>query len=210
MLFTDYIWDFDGTLFDTYERISSAFREALHRLGCDRPHDEVLVAVKQSVRGAAARYAREYGLNEEAINRLYHDIEDALPVDDMIPFPGAQAFLQAVLARGGRHFLYTHRDQRALIALGNHGMASCFSGAITIEDPFPFKPAPDALLYLIKKHDIAPEKAVMLGDRDIDMDAALNAGLSGCLIDSGHYYDAYQKTPLRCESFDELYALMQF
>lgn len=209
MLFTDYIWDFDGTLFDTYPRISAAFHEALRRLGCTRPQDEVLTAVKQSVRGAAADYARRYGLNEAAINRLYHEIEGALPVDDMTPYPGVHAFLRAVMARGGRHFLYTHRDRGALIALSNHAMADCFSGAITIEDDFPLKPAPDALMHLLKKHGIDPQSAVMLGDRSIDVDAALNAGIAGCLIDEGHYYDDYDKTPLRCEGIDQLYALMQ-
>lgn len=209
MLFTDYIWDFDGTLFDTYPRISGAFHEALRRLGCQRPLDEVLTAVKQSVRGAAADYAQQYNLSEAAINRLYHEIEGALPVDDMTPYPGVHDFLLAVTERGGRHFLYTHRDRGALLALKKYGMDTCFSGAITTEDDFPLKPAPDALTHLLRKHAIIPQKAVMLGDRSIDVDAALNAGIAGCLIDAGHYYDDYDKTPLRCERIDQLYQLMQ-
>ncbi len=208
MLFTDYIWDFDGTLFDTYPRISTAFREALSQLGCERPEDEVLAAVKQSVRGAANDYARRYNLDARTINRLYHEIESALPIDAMTPYPGAEAFLRSVMARGGRHFLYTHRDRSAMKALDNHHMADCFSGAITVEDSFPLKPAPDALLHLMKCRTIAPEAAVMLGDRDIDVEAAKNAGIAGCLIDAGHFYDDYQ-TPLRCERIDDLYALMK-
>ena len=105
MLFTDYIWDFDGTLFDTYPRISTSFREALRQLGCERPEAEILSAVKMSVRGAANDYARRYNLDAREINRLYHEIESALPIDDMTPYPGAEAFLRAVMARGGRHFL---------------------------------------------------------------------------------------------------------
>ena len=84
MLFTDYIWDFDGTLFDTYPRISTSFREALRQLGCERPEAEILSAVKMSVRGAANDYARRYNLDAREINRLYHEIESALPIDDMI------------------------------------------------------------------------------------------------------------------------------
>ena len=208
MLFTNYIWDFDGTLFDTYPRISASFREALRRLGCERPEDEILAAVKQSVRGAANDYAQSYHLDAHEINRLYHEIESALPIDDMTPYPDTEAFLRAVMARGGRHFLYTHRDRGAMKALHNHHMADCFAGAITAEDPFPLKPAPDALLHLMTLSGIAPESAIMLGDRDIDIDAAKNAGIAGCLIDAGHYYDAY-RTALRCECIDNLYDLMK-
>ena len=208
MLFTDYIWDFDGTLFDTYPRISTSFREALRQLGCERPEAEILSAVKMSVRGAANDYARRYNLDAREINRLYHEIESALPIDDMTPYPGAEAFLRAVMARGGRHFLYTHRDRGAMKALANHNMADCFCGAITVEDPFPLKPAPDALLHLMKRCAIAPAAAVMLDDRDIDVEAAKNAGIAGCLIDAGHYYDGY-RTSLRCERIDDLYALMK-
>ena len=86
--------------------------------------------------------------------------------------------------------------------------ADCFCGAITVEDPFPLKPAPDALLHLMKRCAIAPAAAVMLGDRDIDVEAAKNAGIAGCLIDAGHYYDGY-RTSLRCERIDDLYDLMK-
>ena len=207
MRFTDYIWDFDGMLFDTYPRMCAAFREALARQGVERPEGEVMAAIKRSVRGAAARCADRFGLDQARLSRDYQQIEHAMPPETIVPYDGAEAFLRAVIARGGRHYLYTHRDATALEALERCGMADCFMGAVTADDHFPAKPAPDALLHLLRAHAIAPERAVMLGDRDIDMEAAKNAGIAGCLVDPAHFYDDY-RAELRSENIAGLYAVM--
>jgi len=207
MRFTDYIWDFDGMLFDTYPRMRAAFSCALARQGCVRPDGEVMAAIKRSVRAAAALYAGQYGLDHARLMADYRAVEHASPPETIAPYDGAAAFLRAVLAQGGRHFLYTHRDHVALEALRRCGLDDCFSGAVTADDHFPVKPAPDALLSLMAKHAIAPERAVMLGDRSIDVEAAENAGIAGCLVDPEHFYDDYAAA-LRCESIAGLYALM--
>ena len=207
MRFDDYIWDFDGMLFDTYPRMRAAFGEALARQGCPRPVPEVMTAIKRSVRGAADAYAAQYGLDRARLIADFQAIEHAMPPETMVPYEGAADFLQAILARGGRHFLYTHRDATALEALKRWDMADCFTGLVTAADPFPAKPAPDALLHLMKIHAIAPARAVMLGDRDIDIEAAKNAGIAGCLVDPEHFYDDYP-APLRCDGIRGLYSLM--
>ncbi|MBO4299873.1 MAG: HAD-IA family hydrolase [Clostridia bacterium] len=207
MRFTDYIWDFDGMLFNTYPRMCAAFREALARQGCRRPEDEVMAAIKGSVREATAAYAARFGLDRDRLTADYKTAEHAMPPETIVPYDGAEAFLRAVVARGGRHFLYTHRDFSALDALARWHMDDCFSGAVTAEDGFPVKPAPDALLHLIRTYAIDPGRAVMLGDRDIDIEAAKRAGIAGCLVDPGRFYDGYD-APLRCRSIDGLYALM--
>lgn len=207
MRFTDYIWDFDGTLFNTYPRMQAAFSEALARQGCPRPPEEVMAAIKRSVREAAERYARRYNLDRPRLIDEFHGIEHAMPPETIVPYDGAEAFLRAVIARGGRHFLYTHRDAAAMAALARWNMADCFSGAVTADDRFPVKPAPDALLNMLRAYAIAPESAVMLGDRDIDLDAAKNAGIAGCLVDPEHFYDGYPAA-MRAASIGELYGLM--
>lgn len=208
MRYTDYIWDFDGMLFDTYPRMCAAFREALRQLGLVRPCDEVMGEIKRSIRGAAESYSARFGVDSQAITALYHTLEHEAPPDTMIPYADADRFLSKVVRHGRRNFLYTHRDFTALDALSRFHMDGYFSGAVTSDQAFPGKPAPDALLYLIDRYAIAPEGAVMLGDRDIDVDAAKNAGIAGCLVDPDHYYDAYD-APLRCECIADLFNLMQ-
>ena len=47
----------------------------------------------------------------------------------------------------------------------------------------------------------------MVGDRDIDVEAAHNAGIDGCLFDPEHFYEAYD-TPYRVQTVPELLAWM--
>ena len=68
---------------------------------------------------------------------------------------------------------------------------------------YPRKPAPDALLALIKKCDLEPPKCVMIGDRDIDVLAGKNAGMDGILIDDEKYYPDLDVT-YRVSSLSEI------
>ena len=166
-----------------------------------------MAAIKRSVREAAADYAGRFGLDHDRLTADFKAIERAMPTETIVPYDGAEAFLRAVLARGGRHFLYTHRDFTALDALARCRMDDCFTGAVTADDCFPVQPAPDALLHLIRTYAIVPQRAVMLGDRDIDIEAAKRAGIAGCLVDPDHFYDGCD-APLRSGNIAGLYALM--
>ena len=70
-------------------------------------------------------------------------------------------------------------------------------------DGFPSKPAPDALNYLVSKHGLKLSDCVMVGDRDIDLDAAKNAHMTGALFDPDNFYPDYD-TPWRFRTMEEL------
>ena len=74
---------------------------------------------------------------------------------------------------------------------------------MTSLDGFPSKPAPDALNYLVQKHGLKKAECVMVGDRDIDLDAGKNAGIGCVLFDPDHAFDDYG-TPWRFSSMDTL------
>lgn len=207
MRYTSLIWDFDGTLFNTYPRIASAFRQALSNLNIDASAGEIMPRIKQSVRGAVREYAAAYRLDAGALFAQYQQCEHALPSCDMQPYEGICELLRDAANSGCRHFLYTHRDHSALEALEVHGLAPLFSGFITSADDFPPKPAPDALSNLIKRHQLAPQSSLMLGDRDIDVLAARNASIDGLLFDPEHFYDGFAND-LRADSVAGIRALI--
>ena len=61
MKFTSYIWDFDGTLLDTYPHIASAFEAIMDRDGIKYDHEDVLRELY--VNFGACRV--KYGLSKE-------------------------------------------------------------------------------------------------------------------------------------------------
>jgi phosphoglycolate phosphatase-like HAD superfamily hydrolase len=68
------------------------------------------------------------------------------------------------------------------------GFAPYVTYTLDSSRPFPRKPDPAALNFLCEKFDIDKSTALMVGDRDIDIDVGHNAGMRGCLFDTGNYY----------------------
>jgi HAD superfamily hydrolase (TIGR01509 family) len=69
--------------------------------------------------------------------------------------------------------------------LKEFGLYSYFTDFITLEHGFERKPSPDAINYLIKTHQIVPQEALMIGDRDLDILSGKNAGISACYFTEG-------------------------
>lgn len=181
MIYTDYIWDFDGMLFDSYAHITEAFMQAYKRIhGKDIDRKECYDLFKISFRTAYEHY------QPDSLCRLvFRAIEsrtDLAPA--VLPYPGIPEVLQKIHENGGRNFLNTHRDSLALTYLENFGLLQYFTDAVTSEiNTMPSKPAPDTNLYLMKKYNLHPAATVMIGDRDVDIDSGASAGLCTCLFD---------------------------
>lgn len=192
MLFQNYLWDFDGTLFDTYPHITHSLLKALKRFGIEENELEVMRELKKSVTEAVTLYAGKYGLGYQELRANYDEIENGTPEVAVLPYPGAAGFLECVRRLEGRHYLYTHRNGTALRFLKQNNFEGYFSGMVTALDGFPRKPAPDAIRHLLRTFDLVPKETVMVGDRDLDLDAAKNAGISGILFDPEGFYANYK------------------
>ena len=77
------------------------------------------------------------------------------------------------------------------------------SGSVTGADGYPLKPAPDALLAMMTRYGLQAADCVMVGDRDIDLDAGKNAGMAGILFDPDGFYPDYP-TPWRYASMTDM------
>lgn len=181
-------WDFDGTLYDSYPNVCDALRLTLE----DLRHPELYNAaaalrlVKTSVYNAATTLAVQGQFDVHTLLRVFehhHAAEPAFP-----PYAGLADCLQTLHAHGVRHYLYTHRDERAIEQLKQDGLWHLFTDAVIRTDGFPDKPAPDALLALMARNGVNAAEAAMVGDRDIDIGAGHNAGMQGILFDPDGFY----------------------
>lgn len=186
-MFLHYIWDFDGTLFDSYPHMAFSFQRALNDLGYSQTTDEILLHMKTSTSTCIRYYQEKYGLGEELREKYkyYEDNEIIVPIK---PFPYVRDVLSKIVELGGKNYLYTHRDKKAMEYIRESNLDGFFHGAITSDDKFPLKPAPDAILYLMVKYNMDPNTVIMVGDRDIDILSGHNANISGCLFDPDNFF----------------------
>lgn len=203
MQYRHFFWDFDGTLFDTYGRITRASVNALKSLGAAASFDQVYPVVKRSLNTCYSTFAQPQGIENDAFLAAYHAFSEREGPESIQPYPGAREALEAVIAGGGHNYLYTHRGETAEKWLTWYGMNDLFADRVTSLDGFPSKPAPDALNYLVNKHGLDKRDCVMIGDRDIDLDAGKNAGMACALFDPEGFYPDYD-TPWRFETMGEL------
>lgn len=199
MILTDFIWDFDGMLFDSYPHITEAFMQAykrLHKQDIDR--QQCYDLFKDSFRAAY-----EFYQPSEACKLLFRAIESNTELQPpVLPYPGIPEVLKAVCEHGGRNYLNTHRDSIALVYLAQYDLLQYFTDAVTSElNGIAHKPAPDTNLYLLKKYNLDPQTTVMIGDRDVDIDSGASAGIKTCLFDEfgklGHIVCDYRVTDTR-------------
>ena len=178
------IWDFDGTLFDTYPVMSRAFHEALLQMGCPDPPTQAEVREKMrfTMQDAFDAFVSGRGLSVAAFTEIYRPLRIRLEEEAAKPFPGAKELCRDLIKAGGRNFIFTHRSRTALPMLDQHGMTGDFAGIVTMDDGFPRKPAPDAIQYLQGRFDFAREDAIMIGDRELDILSGLAAGVHTCRV----------------------------
>lgn len=175
----NYIWDFDGMLFDTYPHTTAAFLETYKRKGIELDEKEVFDNLKISLLHAF----RFYECDEDIIKEFY-EIENTLDFKPKgFPYEKIPEVLKYIAENGGKNFLYTHRDKVAIQYLEMYSLKQYFEGFVTRENSFPFKPAPDAIEYICSEYALKKQESIMLGDRLIDTGAGKNAGIHTCLFD---------------------------
>jgi len=181
-----FIWDFDGTLYDTYDRIVRAVKKGIDEMGLSFEGHDVKALAKSTLRQACIALAGE-DRAEELLTRYFVHAEDE-GEESIKPFPGCEETLRAVVENGGYNYLYTHRNQTALEALQRDGLDGYFRDFITSEADFPSKPEPDAINWLIDQHYLERRECVIVGDRLIDSLAGKNAGIASALFDPDGFY----------------------
>lgn len=201
-----FIWDFDGTLFDTYpviiEDLDLALREFGHR--CDTL--EAMKLMQGRLIHAQKFYAEKFGIPLEAVvegyERYHARANRELRAE---PMAGVRQALEAILSAGGHNYIFSHRKPvETKLYLEKYGLSHCFTDIIGPgAEGFAEKPAPDAVEYLVNKYGMAREETVMVGDRECDLGSGRGAG-----IRTAHLVCAMAPETLNCdwrfESFAEM------
>ncbi len=177
----NYIWDFDGMLFDSYRHITACFVKAMSEFGVTVDYDESKSLFEISYKTCF----EHYGCTDEMIER-FDSYESDYHFEPVVsPFKNTVFTLNKIVKNGGKNFLYTHRDHTALYYLAKYNVINLFDGFVTSLNNFPSKPSPDALNYIAETFNLNKKECLMIGDREIDVGSGYNAGMYSCLCSKG-------------------------
>ena len=205
-----FIWDFDGTLFDTYPVIIENLNLALSEFGHSCDPVEAMGLMLTRIGTAQKHYAAQFGMDLQAlVERYEHYHRQANEQLRAEPMDGVLRVLETIQASGRHSYIFSHRKpEETVLYLEKYGLSSYFRDIIGPGSVgFAEKPAPDAVLYLMDKYGMAAGETAMVGDRECDLGSARNAG-----IQTAHLVCAAVPEWLNCtwrfESFGQMLEML--
>ncbi len=187
-MYKNLIFDYDGTIADSYPLFNEAFQYALALHGIKADPDLTMRQLKRSV-GYAARQYGDLVDPTQLTREMYAQYYSIVPARCSL-CPGVRELLGAAQAKGIRCYIYTHSGSEVEGYLAKLGVRDAFADLMTASENFPRKPDPTALLALCARNGLDAAESLMVGDRDIDITVGHNAGMAGCLYDPDNFYDA--------------------
>ncbi len=172
------IWDLDGTLLDTLQDLTASVNAALQTQGCPkRTLEEVRSFVGNGVRNLMLRAMPEgrEDLDFEALFRAFRAHYAEHDNDATAPYPGVMPLLQALHAKGIAMAVVSNKLDRAVKKLCAAHFGGMIPVAIGDREGVPRKPAPDSVLEAMEL--LGAADAIYIGDSEVDIATAKNAGL---------------------------------
>lgn len=177
-----YIFDLDGTLLDTLDDLTAAVNYALRCYGMpEYSCDDVRRFVGNGVRLLMVRAVPDGEQNPrfeevfEAFRQYY--MEHSL--DTTRPYDGVPEMLAVLKARGCRLAVVSNKFCAATRELCRHFFADTIEVAVGEHEAEGIrkKPAPDTVNEALSQLGVDRRDAVYVGDSDVDLQTARNAGL---------------------------------
>lgn len=202
------LWDFDGTLMDTYPLLTDVFVHVAAAHEVTLSPENALSMLKHTLWDACQALSDLTDATAEELLRACQAGEAARLLDDPKPIAGIPALLQALHDRGIRHYVVTHRDLRCREMLAKCHLLPLFDGFITREDGYPRKPAPDMVQGCLARYGLNAAECVLIGDRPLDTRAGQAAGVRGMLLDAENRFPQEDSCEVRVADAGEILEIL--
>ena len=189
------IFDLDGTLIDSLEDLGAAVNHALSLRNLPlHTREDYRKMVGHGVRNLVEK-ALEASVGtgpfpSEEVDAALADFKEYYSAHIDVhtrPYPGIPELLADLQAAGVRLAVASNKFQEGTERLIRALFPDIQFVAILGNRPgYPLKPAPEIVQEVLRKADIGPSDAVMVGDSPTDMRTAANGGIEGLAVTWGY------------------------
>jgi phosphoglycolate phosphatase-like HAD superfamily hydrolase len=176
------LWDFDGTLFDTYPALVEGF---IQLSGKKMDPNEVLTWLKKDSKTAFIHYGISEDRREE-----YRELYNHYAKISSKPFP----YLEEALSSVDHNTIVTHREKDStIVLLEKFDLRKWFTEIVSVEEEgFKRKPDSSSYEFVQQRYNID----LVVGDRDLDLIPARKlkiktAAFQNRNIQADYYFDCY-------------------
>lgn len=195
------MFDLDGTLVDSRRDLADSANDMLAGygaapLGEDRIASMVGCGAPTLVKRVLVA-AGTHAPPEEALARFLAAYDRRL-TNCTRPYEGIPDLLEELQARDTAMALLTNKPlEQSVTILRVFGLARYFQWVIGGDGPWPRKPAPEGMQFLMQQAAADPDETVLVGDSTVDLQTARNAGVRICLARYGFGFADLATSELR-------------
>ena len=187
------VFDMDGTILYTLDDICNGVNEALarHGLPC-RDIDSIRRNIGHGIRHEIESSVPK-GTDESVIDAVFHDFHAWYEVhcnDNTRPYEGIVELLQSLKEEGIRCAVVSNKADYAVKALSDIHFRGLMEASVGEMEGIARKPAPDEVDEVLRLTGVDRKKAVYIGDSEVDIETARNAGMD-CIAVSWGYRDRW-------------------
>lgn len=182
------IFDLDGTVLDTLDDLTDSVNCALERSAFPkRTKDEVRNFVGNGIK-RLCEAAVPNGATAEDADRVFSDFNEHYAVhchDKTRPYDGICDMIRRLREKGIRTAVVSNKADYAVQELVSRYFPDSFDAVTGERAGVKKKPAPDLVEAVIDKIGTQKERTVYVGDSEVDVATAKNAGIDLIAVDWG-------------------------
>lgn len=182
------IFDLDGTILDTLQDLADSLNVILIRHGMpERTVGQVRQFVGNGIR-RLIHLAVPDGTPPELEEQCYQDYLPYYQIhcaDHTRPYEGITGLLSALRSGGCRIAVVSNKADSAVQSLCEQYFPGAFDYAVGERPGISKKPAPDSVNEVLQKLGFARDQAVYIGDSEVDILTARNAGMDSLTVTWG-------------------------
>lgn len=188
------IFDLDGTLLDTLDDLTDSVNAVLARYQINSySREQVRSFVGNGIR-RLIQQAVPQGEDHPHFEQIYTEFRAYYGVhcmDKTRPYPGIQELLAELAEEGYRLAIVSNKADFAVKKLRDYYFKDLIPVAIGEREQVRRKPFPDTVYQALQELDAEKEGAVYVGDSEVDIQTAANAGLDAVIAAWGFRDRAY-------------------
>ena len=182
------IFDMDGTILNTLDDLAGSANYVLLEYGMPvRTINEIRNFVGNGIRKLIERAAID-GTSDAKIDEMLETFNEYYKVhcaDRTKPYDGINELLLKLRASGVKTAVVSNKADYGVQALCEEYFPGLFDYAVGEKAGVRRKPCADSVYHVLERFDIRKEKAVYIGDSDVDYKTAVNAGVDSIMVTWG-------------------------
>lgn len=188
------IFDMDGTILDTLVDLANTMNYALNKAGLPERSLEEIRSYLGNGMLELIRMSAPEGADEKTLATLKESFVEHYKAhcgENTRPYAGVVELIEELRAEGMLTAVVSNKPDFGVQLLVKEHFPTSFDAAVGERVGIAKKPAPDSVNEVLRELGVAREEAVYIGDSEVDVATARNAGIAGIAVTWGFRDEDY-------------------